>query len=237
MESHGQKGLILHTSTHCVYIFNNVEHISSLLSLFKNFSVNHVLKQMSYFSFSSLHASIPIVNKCGITENHHTLTHCWYTLKKGAHISSFVSPFRNRSENHVRKQWSYCFLSSVQFSPILFMEISETRSVENQCRKTSKNMRNRNFALCEVNVKLFLYYIKLCNIFTYIICILKYWLHLEYEWWHIIYYIWQILLITCLIQVEKRKKVLSIRSILTKHRLFKKNVACKKRAYFFRPLK
>jgi hypothetical protein len=46
-------------------------------------------------------------------------------LKKGAHMSSFASPFRNFSENHIRKQLSYCFFSSLQFSPILFIEIPE----------------------------------------------------------------------------------------------------------------
>lgn len=59
----------------------------------------------------------------------YTLTHCWYTLKKGAHISSFVSPFKNLPENHFRKQLSYCSLSSLQFSPILFIEILKTEII------------------------------------------------------------------------------------------------------------
>ena len=40
-------------------------------------------------------------------------------------MSSFVFPFRNLSENHIMKQLSYCFFSSLQFSPILFIEIPE----------------------------------------------------------------------------------------------------------------
>jgi len=58
-------------------------------------------------------------------------------------MSSFVSPFRNFSENHIRKQLSYCFFNSLQFSPILFIEIPE--NVNNSWWITNYIQHNKRF--------------------------------------------------------------------------------------------